>query len=50
MSIHNLDKIFKPNSVAIIGASEREGSIGCSLVKNVMKGDYQGDVKKHFDG
>ncbi len=27
MSIHNLDRIFKPNSVAIIGASEREGSI-----------------------
>ena len=27
MSIHNLDKIFKPESVAIIGANEKEGSI-----------------------
>jgi len=27
LSIHNLDKIFKPESVAIIGANEKEGSI-----------------------
>jgi acyl-CoA synthetase (NDP forming) len=35
MSIHSLDKIFKPESMAIIGASEKEGSIGFSMVKKV---------------
>ena len=28
MSIYNLDKIFHPASVAVIGASPREGTIG----------------------
>jgi len=44
MSIHNLDKIFKPESVAIIGASEKQGSIGYSLVKNILGAGYQGKV------
>jgi len=44
MSIHNLDRIFKPDSVAIIGASEREGSIGGSLVKNLIEAGYQGKI------
>jgi acetyltransferase len=44
MSIHNLDKIFKPASVAIIGASERPGTIGHSLIENVLKGGFQGQV------
>ncbi|MGD9042024.1 MAG: CoA-binding protein [Desulfobacteraceae bacterium] len=44
MSIYNLDKIFKPNSVAIIGASESEGSIGHSLIKNILEGGFGGQV------
>jgi acetyltransferase len=44
MSIHNLDKIFKPGSVALIGASERKGSIGSSLVKNLGKAGYEGKI------
>ena len=28
MSIRNLDKLFKPDSVALIGASDRAGSVG----------------------
>ncbi len=44
MSIHNLDKIFEPDSVAIIGASEKQGSIGYSLIKNILEGGYQGKV------
>jgi acetyltransferase len=44
MSIHNLDKIFKPGSVAIIGASERNGSIGSSLVKNLSEAGYEGNI------
>jgi acyl-CoA synthetase (NDP forming) len=30
----NLDKIFDPQNVAIIGASDVEGSVGYALVKN----------------
>jgi len=30
MSIENLDKIFHPKSIAVVGASEREGSIGAA--------------------
>ena len=42
MSIHNLERIFKPDSLAIIGASERPGSIGDSLMKNVLSRGLQG--------
>lgn len=44
MSIHNLDKMFKPSSVAIIGASEKNGSIGFSLVKNLGESGYEGKI------
>ena len=44
MSIHNLDKIFKPRSVAIIGAGEKEGTIGYSLVRNLIASKYQGKI------
>ena len=37
MSTVNLDKIFAPKSIAIIGASEREGSIGLTLMRNLEK-------------
>lgn len=44
MSIHNLDKIFRPAAVAVIGASERQGSIGWALMKNIIDGGYQGEI------
>ena len=44
MSIYNLEKIFEPGSVAIIGASEKEGTIGHSLIKNLMEGNYRGKI------
>jgi len=34
----SLDKIFKPNSIAVIGASGKKGSIGYSLLHNLI--DY----------
>ena len=39
MSLYKLDKVFKPSSVAIIGASNRQGSIGHSLVKGIVNDD-----------
>ena len=40
----NLDKIFSPQSVAIIGASNVEGSVGCALSKNLTQLGYAGKV------
>jgi len=34
----NLDKIFNPSSIAVIGASEEEKTVGAGLVKNLMQG------------
>jgi acetyltransferase len=44
MSIYNLEKIFEPTSIAIIGANEKEGTIGYSLIKNIVQGGYEGDL------
>ena len=43
MSIRNLDRLFKPRSVALFGASEREGSLGRILLQNVLE-HFQGPV------
>ena len=36
--IYNLDRIFNPRSVAVIGASRQEGSVGYGLLKNLVSG------------
>jgi len=40
----SLDFIFKPRSVAVIGASTREGSVGHALFRNVLMNDFTGMV------
>lgn len=40
----NLDKIFNPQTVAIIGASDVEGSVGYAIVKNFSQSGYAGKV------
>jgi len=42
MVTRNLDKIFNPKSVAIIGASDVEGSVGYLIVKNLTELAYGG--------
>ncbi len=37
MTARNLDKIFEPENVAVIGATEREESVGLALMKNLSK-------------
>ena len=39
---HYLTPLFEPESVALIGASEREGSIGAVLVANMLAAQYRG--------
>jgi len=40
----HLEKIFNPKSVAIIGASDEEGSIGYVLMKNFLNSGFEGEV------
>ncbi len=44
MTIRNLKALFKPQSVAIIGASERPGSIGRILTENLLSAGFTGPV------
>ena len=39
-----LDSFFKPDSVAVIGASEKEGRIGSTLVHNLIRGGFPGKI------
>jgi acetyltransferase len=40
----NLDKIFNPQKVAIIGASDVEGSVGYAIVKNFTQSGFAGKI------
>ncbi|HEY0586856.1 MAG TPA: bifunctional acetate--CoA ligase family protein/GNAT family N-acetyltransferase [Pseudoduganella sp.] len=44
MSIRNLEFLFQPASVAVIGASERPHSVGATVLANVLQGGVQGPV------
>ena len=44
MGLYNLEKIFDPKSVAVIGASEKKGSIGHAIMKNLVEGGYEGKI------
>jgi acetyltransferase len=39
---HYLTTLFEPKSVAVIGASERENSVGNILFKNILESGYKG--------
>ena len=41
---HYLTPLFAPASVALIGASERQGSVGAVLVSNMRAADYRGTL------
>jgi len=41
---HELEAIFNPRSIAIIGASRRESSIGWQATKNIIVGGFEGPI------
>jgi acetyltransferase len=52
MSIRNLDAIFRPKSVALIGATTRARAIGQLVAANLVKGGFDGvimPVNPHHD-
>ncbi|SFH82324.1 bifunctional acetate--CoA ligase family protein/GNAT family N-acetyltransferase [Modicisalibacter xianhensis] len=44
MSIRNLDVLFNPSSIALIGASNRPGSVGAVLARNLFEGGFAGPI------
>ena len=44
MGIENLNRIFNPKRIAVIGASDREGSIGAKIFSNLTGEGYAGEV------
>ncbi len=44
MSVRNLDAIFRPRSVALIGASNRPGSAGLVTMQNLLAGGFDGPI------
>ena len=52
MSVRNLDKLFAPRSVALIGATPRPGSVGAVVARNLRRAGFAGElmlVNPHHD-
>ena len=45
MSVRNLDRMFAPRSLAVIGASGKERSIGALVARNVIGGGFKGPIR-----
>ncbi len=45
MTVRNLDFLFKPRSVALVGASARENSVGLVTARNLLAGGFSGPVR-----
>jgi acyl-CoA synthetase (NDP forming) len=39
---HRLDPLLRPPSIAVLGASEREGTVGRQTIENLLKGGFDG--------
>jgi acetyltransferase len=44
MTIRNLNIMFQPQSVALVGASDRQGSIGLSVAENLLRAAFGGPI------
>src|SRR6202166_181311 len=42
--VRAMNRIMKPNAVAVIGASSEEGKIGNSVMKHLINGGYKGEI------
>jgi len=44
VSSHHLEYLLAPQSLAVIGASDRAGGVGATVMRNVMNGGFRGPV------
>jgi acyl-CoA synthetase (NDP forming) len=42
--VHRLDPLLRPRSIAVLGASERQGTVGRDTIENLLKGGYEGGL------
>jgi acetyl coenzyme A synthetase (ADP forming)-like protein len=42
--LQSMNRIMKPRSIAVIGASNEDGKIGNSVMKNLIDGGYRGEI------
>jgi acetyl coenzyme A synthetase (ADP forming)-like protein len=42
--LESMKRIMRPRSIAVIGASNEDGKIGNSVMKNLINGGYKGDI------
>ena len=44
MSVRNLDRLLEPASIAVAGASDRIGSVGATVWRNLHAGHFTGPI------
>ena len=44
MSVRNLEHLFRPQSVAVIGASDTPRSVGATVLRNLLDGKFAGAI------
>ncbi len=44
MTTRDLDALFAPKAIALLGASNRPGSVGAVIARNLMSGAFAGFV------
>ena len=44
MTVRNLDRLFKPAAVALIGASDEPSTVGAVVQRNLREGGFSGPV------
>src|SRR5829696_74058 len=44
MSTYRLEQIFEPRSVALVGASQREGALGHTVLRNLREAGFAGSI------
>jgi acetyltransferase len=44
VSVRNLDKLFNPRAVALIGASSRPSSLGTVMARNLRRAGFAGEL------
>ena len=44
MTVRNLEFLFNPSSVALVGASQKPGSIGAVIARNLVRGGFASDI------
>jgi hypothetical protein len=44
VSTYRLERVFDPRSVALVGASQREGALGRTVLRNLREAGFPGSI------